>query len=171
MNDRPQELDHAQRDWKEYVELRLWFVGDIRRQFLAIRFGIQSVAANCDLRFTRILTLSNIQCDGQLKAYAIDGEHYPLFDLPAERIPTCLAEVFGDGESVRSCTEIASNIPSRLAQRADANSRYGGVEGYKYRATRAPGSGHPMHPHRRTRTNPSSRQAAPLNHDAGLRNA
>lgn len=115
-NDRLQALGHAQRDRMAYVELRLWFVGEIRRHDLASRFGIQTAAATRDLGLYRELAPSNIQYDGRSKAYVIGDDFQPLFDFPAERILTWLGEGFGDGEPIRSRTGITCDIPSRLGQ-------------------------------------------------------
>lgn len=115
-NERLQALGHAQRDRMAYVELRLWFVGEIRRQDLASRFSIQTAAATRDLGLYRELAPSNIQYDGRSKAYVIGDAFRPMFDFPAERVLTWLAEGFGDGEPIRSRTGITCDMPSRLGQ-------------------------------------------------------
>ena len=43
------DLTQPQRDRLAFVELRVRFIGDIRRQDLVSRFGIQSAAATRDL--------------------------------------------------------------------------------------------------------------------------
>ena len=43
------ELTQSQRDRLAFIELRVRFVGEIRRQDLVARFGIQSAAATRDL--------------------------------------------------------------------------------------------------------------------------
>ena len=102
--DRLQDLGHAQRDRMAYIELRLWFVGEIRRQDLASRFGIQTAAATRDLGLYKDMAPSNIEYDGRSKTYVIGQDFRPLFEFPAERVLTWLAEGFGDGEPVRSRT-------------------------------------------------------------------
>ena len=114
--DRLQELGHAQRDRMAYIELRLWFVGEIRRQDLAIRFGIQAAAATRDLGLYKELAPSNIEYDSRSKTYVVGHAFTPLFDFPAERVLTWLADGFGDGEPIRSLTGITCDIPSRLGQ-------------------------------------------------------
>src|SRR5574343_1359647 len=114
--DRLQELGHAQRDRMAYIELRLWFVGEIRRQDLASRFGIQTAAATRDLGLYKEMAPSNIEYDGRSKTYVIGQDFRPLFDFPAERVLTWLAEGFGDGEPVRSRTGITCDIPNKLGQ-------------------------------------------------------
>jgi hypothetical protein len=48
-NDKLAELTQSQRDRLAFIELRVRFVGEIRRQDLVGRFGIQSAAATRDL--------------------------------------------------------------------------------------------------------------------------
>jgi hypothetical protein len=110
------ELGHAQRDRMAYVELRLWFVGDIRRQDLATRFGIQTAAATRDLGLYKELAPSNIEYDSKSKAYVVGPGFSPLFEFPAERVLTWLADGFGDGEPTRSQTGITCDMPSKLGQ-------------------------------------------------------
>ena len=113
--DRLQELGHAQRDRMAYIELRLWFVGEIRRQDLASRFGIQTAVATRDLGLYKEMVPSNIEYDGRSKAYVIGQDFRPLFDFPAERVLTWLAEGFGDGEPVRTRTGITCDIPNQYS--------------------------------------------------------
>ena len=113
---RLQGLGHAQRDRMAYIELRLWFVGEIRRQDLATRFGIQTAAATRDLGLYKELAPANIEYDGSSKTYIIGRAFTPMFDFPAERVLTWLAEGFGDGEPVRSRTGITCDIPNKLGQ-------------------------------------------------------
>ena len=113
---RLQDLGHAQRDRMAYVELRFWFVGEIRRQDLASRFGIQTAAATRDLGLYKEVAPENIEYDGSSKTYIIGRAFKPMFDFPAERVLTWLAEGFGDGEPVRSRTGITCDIPNKLGQ-------------------------------------------------------
>ncbi len=112
--DRLQDLGHAQRDRMAYIELRLWFIGDIRRQDLADRFGIQTAAATRDLGLYKEMAPANIEYDSRSKIYIVGKAFQPLFDFPPERVLAWLAEGFGDGEPVRSRTGITCDIPARL---------------------------------------------------------
>ena len=49
LNEQLAELTQPQRDRLAFVELRVRFIGEIRRQDLVARFGIQSAAASRDL--------------------------------------------------------------------------------------------------------------------------
>jgi len=112
--DRLQDLGHAQRDRMAYIELRLWFVGEIRRQDLASRFGIQSAAASRDLALYKELAPGNIDYDSKAKTYVLGPNFRAIFDFPPERVLSWLTQGFGDGEPMRLKAWIASESPSRL---------------------------------------------------------
>ena len=90
-------LTQPQRDRLAFVELRVRFVGDIRRQDLVSRFGIQSAAATRDLALYKDLAPKNIDYDAKAKAYVIGVDFRSVFDFPAERVLAWLSQAFGDG--------------------------------------------------------------------------
>ena len=95
------EMTQAQRDRLAFVELRLRFVGEIRRQDLVTRFGIQAAAATRDIARYKELAPGNIEYDTKGKVYVRAAWFRPLFDFPAERILTWLSQGYGDGEPIR----------------------------------------------------------------------
>src|SRR5690606_19674999 len=89
-------LTQPQRDRLAFVELRVRFIGDIRRQDLVSRFGIQSAAATRDLAVYKELAPGNIDYDTKAKYYVL-GEHFkPVFDFQPERVLAWLTQGFGD---------------------------------------------------------------------------
>lgn len=95
------EMTQSQRDRLAFVELRLRFIGEIRRQDLVARFGIQSAAATRDIGLYKDLGPRNLDYDTKGKVY-VRGEWFrPVFDFPAERVLTWLSQGFGDGEPLR----------------------------------------------------------------------
>jgi hypothetical protein len=62
-NEQLAELTQPQRDRLAFVELRVRFIGEIRRQDLVARFGIQSAAASRDLALYKDLAPGNIDYD------------------------------------------------------------------------------------------------------------
>ena len=95
------EMTQSQRDRLAFVELRLRFIGEIRRQDLVARFGIQTAAATRDLGQYKELGPRNLDYDTKGKVY-VRGEWFrPVFDFPAERVLTWLSQGFGDGEPSR----------------------------------------------------------------------
>jgi hypothetical protein len=110
------ELTQPQRDRLAFIELRVRFVGEIRRQDLVARFGIQSAAATRDLALYKELSPGNIDYDPKGKAYVLGPDFRPIFDSPPDRVLSWLTQGFGDGEPVRFKVWITSDTPSRLTQ-------------------------------------------------------
>lgn len=115
-NDLRANLTKTQRDRLSFVELRVHFIGEIRRQDLVTRFGIQSAAATRDLALYKEIGSGNIDYDSKGKSYVIGNDFQPVFDFPPERVLAWLSQGFGDGEPAKLKAWIASDIPSRLSQ-------------------------------------------------------
>jgi WYL domain len=112
------EMTQSQRDRLAFVELRLRFIGEIRRQDLVARFGIQAAAATRDLGQYKELGPRNLDYDTRGKVY-VRGEWFrPIFDFPAERVLTWLSQGFGDGEPLRLRSLVACE-GSTLSPRLD----------------------------------------------------
>ncbi|VCW38726.1 hypothetical protein BANRA_05759 [Pseudomonas aeruginosa] len=76
------DLTQPQRDRLAFVELRIRFIGEIRRQDLVSRFGIQSAAATRDLALYKEIAPGNIDYDAKAKAYGLGPTFRPVFDFP-----------------------------------------------------------------------------------------
>ncbi|MHB1320560.1 MAG: helix-turn-helix transcriptional regulator [Acidithiobacillus ferrivorans] len=114
-NEQLADLTQSQRDRLAFVELRVRFIGEIRRQDLVTRFGIQSAAASRDLAFYKDLAPgNNIDYDSKGKSYVLGPSFQPVFDFPPERVLSWLTQGFGDGEPMRLKAWVASESPSRL---------------------------------------------------------
>lgn len=96
------EMTQSQRDRLAFVELRLRFIGEIRRQDLVARFGIQAAAATRDIGQYKELGPRNLDYDTKAKVYVRGEWFHPVFDFSAERVLTWLSQGFGDGEPSRS---------------------------------------------------------------------
>lgn len=96
------DLNQAQRDRLSYVDLRTRFIGEIRRQDLISRFGIQVAAATRDLALYREMAPTNLDYDTKAKTYRCGKWFRPLFDFPAERVLTWLSRGYGDNAPERS---------------------------------------------------------------------
>ena len=110
------QLTQAQRDRLAYLELRLRFVGEIGRQDLIQRFGIQTAAATRDLATYRELAGNNLAYDRSSKIYTPTKEFRPIFTFSADRVLAWLAEGFGDGEPASSAPGISCVTSGRLTQ-------------------------------------------------------
>jgi hypothetical protein len=109
------DLTQPQRDRLAFVELRVRFIGEIRRQDLVSRFGIQSAAATRDLALYKDLAPGNIDYDAKGKSYVLGADFQPIFDFPPERVLSWLTQGFGDGEPMLLKAWVASERPSRLS--------------------------------------------------------
>jgi len=116
LNDQLVDLTQPQRDRLAFVELRVRFIGEIRRQDLVSRFGIQSAAATRDLALYKERAPGNIDYDAKAKSYVLGADFRPVFEFPADRVLTWLTQGFGDGEPVTIKAWIASEAPARLTQ-------------------------------------------------------
>ncbi|MES2242556.1 MAG: WYL domain-containing protein [Pseudomonadota bacterium] len=108
------DLTQPQRDRLAFVELRVRFIGEIRRQDLVSRFGIQSAAATRDLALYKDLVPGNIDYDSKGKSYVLGPDFRPVFNFPPERVLSWLTQGFGDGEPMHLKAWVASEAPSRL---------------------------------------------------------
>jgi len=108
------ELTQPQRDRLAFVELRVRFIGEIRRQDLVSRFGIQSAAASRDLALYKVLAPGNLDYDSKGKSYVLGPDFQPVFDFPPERVLSWLTQGFGDGEPMWIKAWVVAESPSRL---------------------------------------------------------
>lgn len=113
-NEQLADLTQPQRDRLAFVELRLRFIGEMRRQDLVTRFGIQSAAASRDLALYKELAPGNIEYDSKGKSYILGPDFLPIFNFPPNRVLSWLTQGFGDGEPIRLKAWMDSESPSRL---------------------------------------------------------
>jgi len=116
-HDRLQKMTQAQRDRLAFVELRLRFVGEIRRQDLVTRFGIREAAATRDIGQYKVLAPGNMEYDGRGKVYIRSAWFKPLFDFPVERVLIWLSQGYGDGEPIRwkgAVAQEGTNLPGMV---------------------------------------------------------
>ena len=108
------DLTQPQRDRLAFIELRMRFIGDLSRQDLVTRFGIQSAAASRDMALYKEIAPGNIDYDAKGKSYIQGPSFQPVFDFPPERVLSWLTQGFGDGEPMQLKAWVASESPSRL---------------------------------------------------------
>lgn len=114
LNEQLTDLTQPQRDRLAFVDLRVRFIGEIRRQDLVSRFGIQSAAASRDLALYKDIAPGNIDYDPKGKSYILGQDFHPVFDYPPERVLSWLTQGFGDGEPMQFKAWVISESPSRL---------------------------------------------------------
>lgn len=112
----PEDLTQPQRDRLAFIELRVRFLGEVRRQDLFTRFSIQAAAASRDLATYKDLRPGNIDYDSKSKIYVRADLFRPLFDFSSARVLTWLTQGYGDNEPTRYRppipTEAATEISS-----------------------------------------------------------
>lgn len=110
------DLTQSQRDRLAFIELRLRFLGEIRRQDLVSRFGIQVAAATRDIGVYKDLAPGNLDYDTKNKVYIYADGFTPVFDFSAERVLAWLSQGFGDGEPSALKSWITCEIPSKFTK-------------------------------------------------------
>jgi hypothetical protein len=103
-------ISQSQQDRLAHIDLRLRYLGDIRRNDLVSRFNIQVAAATRDLTLYKELAPGNIVYNGSGKFYERSGPFKPVFSFSAERVLTWLSQGYGDCEPARSNPIVPSDI-------------------------------------------------------------
>lgn len=115
-NEELERLGQVQKERLAYIELRLYFLGDVRRQDLMDRFGIAPAVATRDFATYRELFPQNLDFDQRSKCY-ITGSHFtPAFKHVPERVLTTLSRGFGDGVNVGGEPLLRCELPTILNQ-------------------------------------------------------
>jgi hypothetical protein len=109
------ELPQSQRDRLRHIELRLRFLGEVRRPDLMQRFGIQSAAASRDLALYKELAPENIDYESRGKRYLLGAGFTPLFPVPSAQVLVWLAEQLGDATAPSSDALLPFLMPSRIS--------------------------------------------------------
>lgn len=110
-----QKLNQSQRERLAYIDFRLYFLGEARRQDLIQRFGVAPAVATRDFAQYRELFPNNISFDGRTKSYVIGNEFSPAFHHAPERALTALSQGFGEGGSFAGGALLACELPLVLS--------------------------------------------------------
>lgn len=109
-----QDLNYAQRERLGYLELRTFFIGELRRADLESRFGIRPAAATRDLNAYRALAPENLVYDASAKTYVPSERFRPVFPFSSDRILSWLLNGFGDGVDTKVRRSIPCEGPASL---------------------------------------------------------
>lgn len=91
MSNNPLEILHSMRNGTvvgqrlEWIENRLWWVGELNRSDLILRFGISPPQATNDISLYQKLAPTNLTYDAKKKLYVCRDEFAPLFPKNHER--------------------------------------------------------------------------------------
>lgn len=105
-----------QRDRLAFIEMQAWFCGEVSRQDIVDRFGVQTAAATRDLALYRRLAPNNLSIHGSRKIYQPTEQFTPLFEFNPQRVTTWLTYGFGDEEPIVWDTGIPCTVTEQLAQ-------------------------------------------------------
>jgi len=111
-----EDLSQPQKDRLAFIELHLQYFGEIQRQDLVARFGIQTAAATRDLALYRGLAGQNVVFDTRTKRYFLAETFKPLFTQQTDRVLAWLTQGFGDGEPAPLRSAVSCEIPARITQ-------------------------------------------------------
>ncbi|MCK0506225.1 WYL domain-containing protein [Aromatoleum anaerobium] len=112
----PLPLSHSQRERLAYLELRAYFVGELRRGDLEARFSIKPAAATRDLNAYREQAPDNLIYDRYVKAYVPTARFRPVFGFSADRVLSWLLNGFGDGQALKISRTIPCEGAGNLVQ-------------------------------------------------------
>jgi hypothetical protein len=110
-----EKFTQPQRDRLAFIELRVRFLGEIRRQDLFTRFNIQAAAASRDLATYKELVPGNIDYDSKSKVYLRAELFRPLFDFGPTRVLTWLTKGYGDNEPTRHSPPIPTEAATEIS--------------------------------------------------------
>lgn len=94
-------LSQAQRERLAFLEMRVFFVGELRRADIEARFGIRPAASSRDLSTYRELEPGNLDYDVATRCYRPSKSFRPLFEFSSDRVLAWLLQGFGDGLDLR----------------------------------------------------------------------
>lgn len=90
-------LSQTQRERLAFLELRVYFTGELRRGDIEARFGVKPAAASRDLSAYRECAGANLEYDKAERCYRPTPSFKPVFEFHAERVLAWLLRGFGDG--------------------------------------------------------------------------
>lgn len=92
-----EEIPRTQRERLAFIDFRLYFLGELRRQDLYDRFESGPAGATRDIAEYKRIAADNIELDAATKLYRPTGSFRPLFIHSPQRVLTALSQGFGQG--------------------------------------------------------------------------
>ena len=91
------DISQAQRERIAYLEMRVWFAGELRRPDIEARFGVKPAAASRYLKAYKEMAPANLEYDPVARCYKPTSAFTPIFGFSADRVLSWLLQGFGDG--------------------------------------------------------------------------
>ncbi len=89
------DISQAQRARLAYLEMRVWFAGELRRPDIEARFGVKPAAASRDLTAYKEMAPANLEYDPVARCYKPTASFIPIFGFSADRVLSWLLQGFG----------------------------------------------------------------------------
>lgn len=93
----PFDVSQTQRERLAFLELRAFFMGELRRGDIESRFGVKPAAASRDLSSYKDIAPTNLDYDVAARCYRPSSSFKPVFEFSTERVLAWLLQGFGDG--------------------------------------------------------------------------
>lgn len=90
------DVSQAQKERLSHIDFRSYFLGEIGRSDLVVRFGIGEAAATRDITLYRELSPANLGYDTKLKTYVKSASFKPLFEYSPAQVLAALSQGFGE---------------------------------------------------------------------------
>jgi len=105
------EISQTQRERLSFIEMHLWFSGEVRRPDIENRFGVKPAAASRDLAAYRALAPGNLEYDNTSRCYRVTKAFRGIFQHSTDRVLTWLSQGFGDGLELKLKRVVPSEGP------------------------------------------------------------
>ena len=110
----PVKLSQTQRERLAFLEMRVYFTGELRRADIETRFGIKPAASSRDIGAYREIAPENLDYDSVARCYRPSEAFKPLFAFQSERVLAWLVQGFGDGLDIRQRQIVPCEGPGNL---------------------------------------------------------
>lgn len=90
-------LTKTQLERLSHIDFKLYFLGELRRVDVAVRFGTGPAAATRDIALYRKIAPENLVLDNTDKVYRPTEAFSPLFEHAPKRVLTALSQGYGEG--------------------------------------------------------------------------
>lgn len=92
-----EEISQVQRERLSYLELRVFFTGELRRAEIENRFGVKPAATSRDIiSLYREIAPDNLDYDLTARCYVVAKSFSPVFEHRTDRVLSWLSHGFGD---------------------------------------------------------------------------
>jgi predicted DNA-binding transcriptional regulator YafY len=108
------EITQPQRERLFHIDFRGFFLGQVTRADLMLRFDISGAAATRDIALYRRLAPGNIELDPSTKAYLVNPGFRPLFVHDPARALVAVADGLGDATVGPGVPHLRAEHPLRL---------------------------------------------------------